>query len=859
MWQGLPLLLIPLGFSTQHYYVSMSEGNGTGFVEVPFASSDRLVDELRQIGKAVTTPTVITDSSSQSLFKLQAVYLRGRRFLIPARNYFPPKLKTESTFENREFDLKTGEGQRLTNGFEQDQSMERSVSQVQDATLLVSTGSQTALNRTRYPSDLNRVVLPVRWKDARNFLIFIHSDRGPSIMSKNRRLTTYYPPFFDGLTNSPVSPVGRYLLFRVANPTSQFRLLLNLSSMDHQLPPASVIGETREPLKFVGSGSGRVVSQPIKAQLVEGVPYICIDMGMNGVPSREVRTGLMRLWGRDLPLDYKMLVGLARNISLVTEEEYESFVAPSGIRKIPDDFVNQQFIYSGAHEDGWLSTESFFIFHSDSVLQPLVIRGVVPITQSSTFSTNMRVVVDGLEIGRKNLKIGEFEYRFPVRQRAGRRRVEIYFDHTQALLHNDQRRAAALLRCISFAVNGCETSNVADILTDTKGVWRGDNWYPLEKQNGNSFRWVNNDAEILISPQTGSSEMSLDLEPGPGLGGEPMKLEALDANGQVLLRKDVAHRQKVRFQLASQVKETGGLSTVRLHALNGGRATPGDTRILNFRVFRAALLQTAAKPVLANDVAAADDLVQLGANWYPPESLGADHFRWVDNDAVISITDPRVLAKGITIELEPGPGVKKRPMVLRVLDASGRQVQALEINGRQIVHVFPPPTTKKSVEYRLHADGGGTKIGSDPRILNFRVFQIYSSTHGANSGGDITEGAGLQVGNGWYPVETFTDGTFRWVNNDAEVKVNAAHTRLAVELQPGPGVDFKKMVIKVLDSAGHQVQAAEVNGRQTVTLLLPSPKEKDVTYRLHVDGGGKRIPTDPRTLNFRVFKLKILD
>ena len=664
----------------------------------------------------------------------------------------------------------------------------------------------------------------------------------------------------DGITKSSVVPVGRYLLFRVVNPSSRFRMVLNLSSIDHELPPAAVVGETRERLRFVGSGSGRVVSDPLKPQWIDGAPYICIDMGMDGIPTREIRTGLMRLWGLDLPLDYKQLVGLARNISIITDEEYRRFVAPAAISKIPRDFLNQQLEYSGIHEDGWLSESSYFILEGKTAVQPMVIRGVVPIIHDPSFSTNMIALVDGQEVGRRKLTIGEFEYRFPVPQRSGRRRVELRFDKTQPLLNNDARRAAALLRCITLDMKTCDAQDRPDIVTDGNGMWRGDNWYPLEQQNGNAFRWVNNDAELLVSPEAHDADLMIDLEPGPSLGGQPMKLEARDSSGQLLLQKNIANRESVRLHLASQVRNAEGLSTIRLHSANGGGIIPGDTRKLNFRVFRAALqASAAAKPVTTGDVAASDDVIQLGANWYPQESLGADHFRWVDNDAVISISDPRALAKGLSIELEPGPGVKKRPMVLRVLDSAGRQVQAAEITGRQTVNVFPPLTAKRPLEYRFHVDGGGQKIASDPRILNFRVFKIYSSAHGATAGGDITEGTGLQIGKGWYPVESFTDGTFRWVNNDAEFTVASGRTHVGVELQPGPGVDFKNMVIKVLDASGRQVQAAEVTSRQTVKLLLPAVKGKDATYRLHLEGGGKKIATDPRTLNFRVFKLKALD
>ena len=857
MWQALPLLLIPLGIYTQQYYVFMSEGIGVGFVEIPYGSTNRLVDDLKNIGKTITTRTVITDSSSASLFKFEAAYLDGRRFLIPSRDYFATTAGA-GAFVIRQFDLKTGDAHPKINPFEQDQTTERTVSEDDDVTLLLSSNSQTVLNRSRNLKDLNRLILPLRWKDAENLLIFIHSELGQSIMSANRYFTSFFPVFTEGLTNSPVAPVGRYLLFRVVNPTAPFRLTLNLSALDHSLPPAAIVGETRERLDFIGSGSARAVSAPIKPQLINGVPYICIDMGMDALPISEFRRGLMQLWSTTLPQDYKRLVGFARDISIITNEEYDRFMPPSGIGRIPEDFLNRQLEFSGVHEDGWLSANAYFIFKGNGAMQPLVIRGVVPITNDSSFTTNLTVLVDGQEVGRRKLTIGEFEFRFPVPQRAGRRRVELRFDRTQPLLYNDARRAAALLRCISFEMKTCETGDIPDVVTDGNGIWRGDNWYPLEKQNGNTFRWVNNNAEILVSPETGGADLLIDLEPGPSLGGQALKLEARDSGGHVLLKKDVAHRETVHLRLDSQFQKAAGLSTISLHSLNGGGAIAGDTRTLNFRVFRAGLQAAAAKSAPANDVAAATDVIQLGANWYPQESMGADHFRWVDNDAVISISDPRALAKGLTIELEPGPGIKKKPMVLQVLDSTGRQVQAVEVTGRQTVNVFPPVTAKKPLEYRLHVDGGGQKISSDPRILNFRVFNIYSSAHGASAGGDITEGSGLQIGKGWYPLESFTDGTFRWVNNDAEFTVASGRTHLAMELQPGPGVDSKNMVIKLLDTSGRQVEAAEVNGRQTVKLLLPVVKGKDATYRLHLDGGGKKIPSDPRILNFRVFKLKTL-
>jgi hypothetical protein len=63
-------------------------------------------------------------------------------------------------------------------------------------------------------------------------------------------------------------------------------------------------------------------------------------------------------------------------------------------------------------------------------------------------------------------------------------------------------------------------------------------------------------------------------------------------------------------------------------------------------------------------------------------------------------------------------------------------------------------------------------------------------------------------------------------------------------------------VLKVLDATGRQMDAVRVQRRQTVELLLPVEAGKPNEFRLHVDGGGKPAPNDPRILNFRVFRIE---
>jgi hypothetical protein len=116
----------------------------------------------------------------------------------------------------------------------------------------------------------------------------------------------------------------------------------------------------------------------------------------------------------------------------------------------------------------------------------------------------------------------------------------------------------------------------------------------------------------------------------------------------------------------------------------------------------------------------------------------------------------------------------------------------------------------------------------------------------------------VTIAKGWYPIETYKGETFRWVANDAAFTVRpsaGSMIRLALELEPGPGVNGKPFLLKIMDASGHEVQSLEVKGRQTVHLILPTVPNKPATFELHLNGGGVVMPPDPRMLNFRVFRI----
>ena len=230
--------------------------------------------------------------------------------------------------------------------------------------------------------------------------------------------------------------------------------------------------------------------------------------------------------------------------------------------------------YTGMYEDGW--TFSNVMFELKQPLQPadLVVNGLVPQLADEKFATELTVKLNGREAHKVKLSPGGFELRFPCFPDIAQRKIELKFSKTQTLSPADKRMVGALLNQVAFE------SPPSDIYSSSDGVELGANWYPAEKWAGETFRWVKNDVEVVL---TGSGQLKLVVEPGPGLNSQPFELQALGAGGKLLTSVKVVDRNPVALNLPH------GVNKVKLHVEGGGQATPGEERVLNFRVFQLVL------------------------------------------------------------------------------------------------------------------------------------------------------------------------------------------------------------------------------------------------------------------------------
>jgi hypothetical protein len=119
------------------------------------------------------------------------------------------------------------------------------------------------------------------------------------------------------------------------------------------------------------------------------------------------------------------------------------------------------------------------------------------------------------------------------------------------------------------------------------GLRLGENWYPLERWKGETFRWMNTGAELIVQ-RSGARSLVLDLVGGPGLGGSANKLVLVGPQGQTLNEATIAdgERSQIRWDLPANLPAGASL---KFEVIGGGKPFPGDPRICNVRIYRCEL------------------------------------------------------------------------------------------------------------------------------------------------------------------------------------------------------------------------------------------------------------------------------
>ena len=323
-----------------------------------------------------------------------------------------------------------------------------------------------------------------------------------------------------------------------------------------------------------------------------------------------------------------------------------------------------------------------------------------------------------------------------------------------------------------------------DIASIDSGLSFGSGWFQPEHYaaTGETFRWIDNDAEILARVPDGGGILLLEAEPGPGLDPLDQTLQIFDDHGSPVAEWTI--RGRTTTALAIPPTAPGALRKFRIHLPGGGAPVLDDPRILNLAVFRCdwvapnvaesappslasairenspalkRLLGSIRKfqgswallangPILASrsarllsrrghDIFEAGMDFQLGPGWYYREESSDDRFRWVSKDARFLVRVPQGTST-LALLVEPGPAQERAVLVARSGDERGEVLVRSPLQGLTYLE-FPVPAAPGTIApLCLTPETPGSPAGPDSRLLSFRVFACGAGKRSAASSPD---------------------------------------------------------------------------------------------------------------------------
>ncbi|MEI8088745.1 MAG: hypothetical protein WCG63_04035 [Opitutaceae bacterium] len=383
----------------------------------------------------------------------------------------------------------------------------------------------------------------------KDHLVFIHSELSPHYYSSARFKAAFFQREPEPITHGDVyfHGSGRYNLFNIIHPSPNLRLIVDFSRTSlgkgrSKLPSkAIVVGEKDYPLPFVGHGSARVVSPPLKPEYFEQNAYITLDFGEVPSPIEKEKTGLMRLWGLKFNLDDRRLVGFMRDASVITEEQYLALPRPTKINDFPGDLARYPGLeYSGLFEDGWVAEDAFFKLGPSRAGQILTFKGTIPETKKfREQGVDVTVSINEKPTEIVNLKSGAFTLTRLIKEATQITSISLHFSDAQVYGTDDPRAVSASITEISIG-------DLPDLTSFRK----------LVNQKGDKFDLTGVDEDGWIARRSTFNApafdtfkvLKIDLEM-PGWA--PVAANGLDVtvNGRVIDHQDVARTSYVSLLL----------------------------------------------------------------------------------------------------------------------------------------------------------------------------------------------------------------------------------------------------------------------------------------------------------------------
>ena len=386
---------------------------------------------------------------------------------------------------------------------------------------------------------------------AHNQLVFVHSGLGNHYYLGDRNRISFFqqePDLF--APGRDFNGLGRFMLLRVEHPTGKIYLRVAATRtlltgrtawrVSEKTPPVVHATEDR-PLGVVGNGAFNLFIGPLTPQKFEDASYVAIDFADIPHVIMDYRPGLKTLFNREVPLDYRRLLGWARDVSALSEEEFSKLHRPRAVEKFPADLATATTLeFSGAYEDGWLSPDSRFVLDAAQPGEFVHLRGAVPeIPGTHLGDGTVRVTVNGEQTSEFAAICGQFDWLLPVARPAATTKVELHFSITAPLPGRDQRPTGAKLDYLGLAAPA------------PLGTWDFTQTSAprLAAPGVDPDGWMTRTATITLPPSNLARELALKIEFPGWASPQPVDLRA----------------QLDDITTASQALAPGAYTTVHLH------------------------------------------------------------------------------------------------------------------------------------------------------------------------------------------------------------------------------------------------------------------------------------------------------
>lgn len=470
-WMEVSLLgfILTLQCLTAFCYTWRSTGEGmASCVEIFHGSSRKFLSSTKEAFDAIGIPSnkqvYVSTVDNVVIAKLMAFYSRGHRLVFPARDYIggiasyssTPALYSDYTEARAKNESSTYIVKKVN--FSGLETVFFEPNELKDIYHDGNYEKIAICNSSIFSENGGKIVKIEKKAPA---AIFVHSTLGAHYYSGNRKHASFFQVEPDPFLKNYFSSIGRYFLLQVPGYTKGDRMLFDITATQQKqrgcsLPAPLIKGEDGKEIQvsFVGRGAGRLYSAPFSVKEIDGIPYILVDMNVVPETFKNRETLLSHLYGSDILVDMRRLTAFARNISIVSEQEYTALKPPHKIDNLLVDLRNPALQYSGIFEDGWLSEESFFILAPEKNSKFFVLKGMIPqIKKNSDFKTTLTVKVAGKEIAQKELGLGAFEIKIPTENVVNEQRIDLSFSNYQQFAGRDGRYITARINFLGFTEN----------------------------------------------------------------------------------------------------------------------------------------------------------------------------------------------------------------------------------------------------------------------------------------------------------------------------------------------------------------------------------------------------------------------